>query len=148
MADIRHRVGIAAPQGDVYEKLATTEGLAQWWTQDVRGDSQLGGKLDFYFGGPQPGCVMEVADSTPDSRVEWRCVDGPAEWIDTKVVFDLTFTDDETVVLFTHGDWREPVEFMHHCSTKWGYFLLGLKSGIEGGKATPFPGELKISSWG
>jgi uncharacterized protein YndB with AHSA1/START domain len=148
MDDIRHRVGIAAPAATVYEKLTTLEGLAEWWTRDVRGETQVGGKLDFYFGGPELGCAMEVAALTSDSRVEWRCVEGPAEWIGTSVVFDLKFAADETVVLFTHGGWREPVEFMHHCSTKWGYFLLGLKSGLEGGKATPFPGELKISSWG
>ena len=37
---------------------------------------------------------------------------------------------------------------MGHCSTKWGYFLLGLKASLEGGEGTPFPGELQISSWG
>ena len=54
----------------------------------------------------------------------------------------------ETVLLFTHADWREPAEFMHHCSTKWGYFLLGMKAGLEGGSATPYPGDMAISSWG
>ena len=39
------------------------------------------------------------------------------------------------MLLFTNADWREPVEFMHHCSTKWGYHLLGLK----GGKGHPIP---------
>jgi hypothetical protein len=37
---------------------------------------------------------------------------------------------------------------MHHCSTKWAYFLLGLKAGLEGGAATPYPDDMKISSWG
>jgi hypothetical protein len=35
---------------------------------------------------------------------------------------------------------------MHHCSTKWGYHLLGLKAGLEGGKATPFPDDLHLSA--
>jgi hypothetical protein len=51
------------------------------------------------------------------------------------------------VLRFTQT-WREPVEFMGHCSTKWGYFLLGLKSSLEGGEGTPYPGDLQISSWG
>ncbi len=37
MADIRHRVGIAAPRERVYRALATREGLSGWWTRDVRG---------------------------------------------------------------------------------------------------------------
>ena len=52
MADIRHRVGITAPAGRVYQALATNEGLSRWWTRDVRGEDQIGGKLEFYFGYP------------------------------------------------------------------------------------------------
>ena len=59
MADIRHRVGIAAPAERVYQTLATTDGLSGWWTRDVRGDSRMGGKLEFYFGQPEPAVVME-----------------------------------------------------------------------------------------
>src|SRR5438270_13091609 len=117
MADIRHRVGIAAPQGQVYEALSTLDGITGWWTRDADGDPVAGGTLRFFFGRPEPSAVMEVADATPASRVAWRCVQGPDEWVGTSVIFDLKASEGETVVLFTHADWREPVEFMHHCST-------------------------------
>ena len=29
---------------------------------------------------------------------------------------------------------------------KWGYHLLGLKAGLEGGQASPFPDDLKLSA--
>jgi uncharacterized protein YndB with AHSA1/START domain len=148
MASIRHRVGIAAPEARVYEALTTKEGLATWWTNDVQGDPEPGGKLSFYFGGSEPGAVMEVVDLAPTHRIQWRCVEGADEWVGTTLTFDLKEADGETVVLFTHADWREPVEFMFHCSTKWGYFLIGLKAWLEGGQATAFPNELKISNWG
>jgi uncharacterized protein YndB with AHSA1/START domain len=45
MADIRHRVGIAAPPARVYEALTTTEGLSGWWTRIVEGDPTHGGTL-------------------------------------------------------------------------------------------------------
>lgn len=63
MADIGHRIGIAAQPADVYAQLTTSEGLAQWWT-------------------------------------------------------------------------------------RWAYFLLGMKAGLEGGAPMPFPDEVPISSWG
>jgi len=148
MADIRHRVGIAAPPARVFEALSTTEGLAGWWTQDVDGDPNQGGTLRFFFGTAEPTASMEVVDVTPDAHVGWRCVQGPDEWFGTTLDFDLRAAHDETVVLFTHGGWSEPVEFLHHCSTKWAYFLLGLKASLEGGKAKPFPVDAKISSWG
>jgi hypothetical protein len=40
-----------------------------------------------------------------------------------------------------------PVEFMHHCSTKWGVFLLSLKSLLETGKGAPHPNDIKLDSW-
>lgn len=148
MADIRHRVGIAAPQARVYEALTTKEGLSGWWTREVKGDPQLGGTLQFYFGGSEPGAVMEVTALEPAHHVGWRCIGGADEWVGTNFTFDLKSADGETVLLFTQAGWREPVEFMYHCSTKWAYFLLGLKAWLEGGAATPYPGEMKISSWG
>ena len=148
MADIRHRVGIAAPAAQVYEALATVEGLSGWWTRDTAGDPAVGGKLEFFFGQAERACVMEVTELVPGQRVAWRCVQGPDEWVGTVLTFGLAEPGGETVVLFTHADWREPVEFMHHCSTKWGYFLLGLKAGLEGGSATPYPRDLAISRWG
>ena len=147
MADIRHRVGIAAPQGQVYEALSTKDGIARWWTRDVRGDAGLGGKLEFFFGPPEPAAVMEVAELVPSQRVAWRCVQGPDEWVDTSLIFDLKSADGQTVVVFSHAGWREPVEFIYHCSTKWAYFLLGLKAGLEGREYTPYPTDMKISAW-
>ena len=76
--------------------------------------------------------------------MSWNCVEGHDEWVGTKITFDLTHKDDETVVLFTHADWREPVEFMAHCSARWAYFLLSLKSYLETGKGTPFPEDLRF----
>lgn len=144
MHDIRHRVGITAPQHRVYEMLSTKEGLAEFWTT-VKGDSEVGGKLSFFFGTPEPAAVMEVIELSPDDRVQWRCVDGLPEWVGTTVTFDLKEDGGETVLLFTHADWREPVEILHHSSTKWATFLIGLRSGLEGDSFTAFPDDTRIS---
>ena len=63
----------------------------------------------------------------------WRVVDGPEEWVGTTIDWDLRQDGDYTIVLFKHQGWKEPVEFMHHCSTKWGSFLMSLKSLVETG---------------
>jgi uncharacterized protein YndB with AHSA1/START domain len=145
--DIRHRIGVKAGPGEVYARLATPDGLRQWWTQDVRGHAAVGDKLSFHFGGPDRFVVMEVTELAPDERVAWRCVEGPDEWLGTDFTFDLSRDGDETVVLFTNSGWREPVEFMHHCTTKWGSFLVGLKQDVETGAGRPFPNDVKTSNW-
>jgi uncharacterized protein YndB with AHSA1/START domain len=143
--DIRHRVVIAAPLRTVYEAVATPQGISDWWTRDgVRGESGEGSKLRFFFGQPEPAAVMEVTRLDPDGHVHWRCIEGADEWVGTNLAFDLTDDDDETVVLFTHADWRSPSDFMAHCSARWAYFLLSLKSLLETGKGTPFPEDLKF----
>jgi hypothetical protein len=145
MPDIRHRVAISAPLDTVFDAVATTEGLSEWWTRGgVRGESSEGARLQFFFGQPKPAAVMQVTRLSPDGHVNWNCVEGADEWVGTTLSFDLTYTGDETVVLFTHADWREPVEFMAHCSARWAYFLLSLKSYLETGKGTPFPEDLKF----
>ena len=49
-------------------------------------------------------------------------------------------------MLFQHEGWREPVEFMHHCSTKWGTFLMSLKSLVETGRARPRRGTCRSAT--
>jgi uncharacterized protein YndB with AHSA1/START domain len=145
MVDIRHRVEISASLGSVYEAVATPEGLSAWWTRDgVRGESSPGSTLQFFFGQPDPAAVMEVTRLDPDGHVSWSCREGAEEWVGTTLSFDLTEKDNETVVLFSHADWREPVDFMAHCSARWAYFLLSLKSYLETGTGTPFPDDLKF----
>lgn len=146
MPDILHKVGIksSAPH-DVYKALTKREGLAGWWTTDTQGESKIGGVLKFRFG--NGGFDMKVLELHPGRRVLWQVIDGPPEWIGTEISFDLKPKDGWTIVLFKHEGWKEPVEFMHHCSTKWGVFLLSLKSLLETGKGEPWPNEIKLDSW-
>ena len=123
---------------------ATKEGLAKFWTQ-VEGDHEPGARLAIFFGRPEAAVVMEVVELTPDTRVQWRCVEGIPEWLGTTVTFDLKEEGGETVVLFTHDGW-EPSEWLHHSSTKWATFLIGLRSGLEGGSFTAAPNDTRISS--
>ena len=90
---------------------------------------------------------MKVLDVQPGRLVLWEVVDGPEEWIGTQVRFDIKRDDDWTIILFRHEGWREQVEFMNHCSTKWATFLMSLKSLVETGKGEPFPDEVRVSNW-
>ena len=146
MVDILHRVGIKASLDEVYKALTTREGLAAWWTNDTQGESKVGGVLRFRFsaGGREIGGFdMKVLELHPAKRVLWQVVDGPAEWIGTKMSFDLKQGWRPSIVLFKHQGWKEPVEFMHHCSTKWAVFLMSLKSLVETGKGQSQPERRK-----
>jgi uncharacterized protein YndB with AHSA1/START domain len=145
MMDILHRVGIKSSLNDVYTALATRDGLAAWWTTDTQGQSTSGGVIQFRF--PEGGFDMKVLELRPAERVFWEVVEGPEEWVGTTVSFDLKQEGDYAIVLFKHQGWREPVEFMYHCSTKWATFLMSLKSLVETGKGAPSPNDVKIDNW-
>jgi len=150
MVDILHRVGIKSSLKDTYEALSTREGLAAWWTTNTQGESKVGGVLKFRFsseGKEIGGFDMNVLELEPNKRVLWEVVEGPAEWIGTRISFDLRQEGEYSIVLFKHQGWREPVEFMHHCSTKWAIFLMSLKSLIESGKGSPSPDDVRIGDW-
>ena len=150
MADILHSVGIKASTDAVYKALATREGVAAWWADETRGESKVGGVLQFRFtgGGTEKGRIdMKVLELQPRQLVRWQVVDGPKEWIGTQVRFELKQEGDYCMVLFKHQGWSEPVEFMHHCSTKWAIFLMSLKSLVETGKGSPNPRDVSITSW-
>jgi uncharacterized protein YndB with AHSA1/START domain len=150
MVEILHRVGVKAPLAEVYKALATREGVAGWWTTDTKGDSKVGGVLKTLFsvdGKVLGGFDLEVLELVPGKRVLWQVLEGPAEWVGTKIDFELRQEGDYSIVMFKHQGWKEPVEFMHHCSTKWAIFLMSLKSLVETGKGSPSPYDVAVSDF-
>lgn len=150
MFEILHRVGIRSTCDRVYTALTTPAGIAGWWTRDTTGDGGLGGTLVTRFtadGKLLGGFELEVLEARPTTRIQWRVVAGPPEWIGTHIHFDLKTEGDYTVVLFRHEGWKEPVESMYHCSLKWAVFMMSLKSLVETGRGQPAPDDVRISNW-
>jgi uncharacterized protein YndB with AHSA1/START domain len=151
VTDIVHRIGIRAPASKVFEAVATAEGVAGWWTRDTTGTAALGGKVNTRFlhqDGSEIGHMdFEITTLEPDQEVRWRFTDGPPEWIGTEATFQLAEDSGMTIVIFGHRNWREPVEFMAHCSMKWAVFLLSLRELVETGKGKPAPEDMKIDNW-
>ena len=148
--DILHRVGIKSSPDAVYRALTTRDGLAAWWTDKTQGEGPVGGLFQFRFvdGDVEIGGFdMKVLELQPDRHVLWQVVGGPDEWIGTRISWDIRQEGDYAIVMFKHQDWREPVEFMHHCSTKWAIFLMSLKALVETGKGAPNPVDVKIDNW-
>lgn len=138
MVDILHRVGIAAPVENVFEALTTIEGIRGWWVSKAQGSAKAGEAFQF-----RNNC-LDVIDVQPN-LVRWSYSGPAAEWVGTEIIFRLEWREKQTILLFHHQAWREPVEFMHHCSTKWATFLLSLKDFVESGTGRPEPDDTKIA---
>jgi uncharacterized protein YndB with AHSA1/START domain len=148
MSNILHRLSIDAPPDRVHQLAASTEGIQRWWTgRPVAGDDSAGGRLEVYFSDPgEPAAVFEVVERSP-GEIVWRCVDGPHDWIGTRITFALKpRAGGGTTLLFSHEGWQQENEFMNGCSTNWAAYLMSLKSGAEGAGFNAYPGG-EISRW-
>ncbi|WP_309231276.1 SRPBCC domain-containing protein [Nocardia sp. SYP-A9097] len=139
-------MAIKSSTAEVYSALTSAEGLAGWWATDTTGKgNDVGGILQFRFAAG--GFDLKVIELDPGKHVQWEVVEGPEEWVGTRVDWSLQQADDYAVVMFEHRGWKEPVEFMYHCSTKWAIFLMSLKSLVETGEGAPDPRDVKIDNW-
>ncbi len=145
MFSIVHRIATTESVDKIRAALTTIDGLAGWWTTDVEGEAGVGGTSKFRFG-DAGGFDIDVIAIRPD-LIQWRVVDGPEEWIGTDIDWHLSIDGEYNVVLFEHRGWREQVEFMSHCSTKWAVFLQSLKALVETGEGAPAPHDVQISNW-
>ncbi len=142
MADIVHKISVSASAADVYQKIATIEGLKEWWTENTEGESKESGSISFKF--PETGPVVEVLELMDQEFIKWKCTDGPEEWINTVFTFELEEKDGVTEVLFAHLAWEDQTDFFAHCNTKWATFMLSLKEVCEGKKGHAFPNDIPI----
>lgn len=150
MADIIHRIGIRAPAGKVYDAVATAQGVSGWWTRETTSSAD-GGKMNVRFlhaDGHEIGQMdFGMTRLEPGRGVTWCILAGPLEWLATDVTFDMAEDGDMTILNFGHRNWKEPVEFMAHCSMKWAVFLMSLRDLVETGKGKPSPDDVKIDNW-
>ena len=147
MVDILHRIGVTSSPDDVYAALTTIDGLAELVDGGHRGRQRHRRRDPVPLRAGPAGSTCRSWRPEPDELVLWEVVDGPEEWVGTHIRFELKQEDGFTIVLFQHIGWKEPVEFMHHCSTKWATFLMSLKKLVETGTGEPAPHDVQISNW-
>ena len=137
MANIYHNITVKAPIGKVYEVISKLDGLKNWWTTDTSGNSEKGGELRFGFGGEMFN-KMKVTGSEKNKSVNWKCVDGPSDWIGTNLSFILSEDKNKnTIVKFEHNDWKEANDFYGNCNFHWGRYMQSMQALCETGKGSP-----------
>jgi uncharacterized protein YndB with AHSA1/START domain len=143
MAEIQHRVGISGSAQEIYQLLTTDAGLAKWWTTDTHGAGGPGSIIAFRFG--EGGPDFEVIEQVTNCKVVWRHHgEMPPAWIGSEVSFLLEESEKQTFVNFSHYNWQQSDAFLAHCSTKWGIFMMSIKSCIETGRGQPYPDDVHI----
>lgn len=144
MADIIHEFLVGAPATEVFELIATPEGLAQWWTRASSGRVVEGAEYELDFG---PGHVWAgvVTRCEPPNRFELRITRAHPDWLETRVGFALAPAEGSvTRVTFHHTDWPAANEHWRMSNYCWAMYLRIMRRYLEYGEVVPYGTRLKV----
>lgn len=137
MARIVFELEIAASPTALVEALTTADGIAGWWTDDVKFDGGVGATMLLGFPiAPEPFKVR--LESTGADKVEWRSVGTfPPHWVDTTITWTFTPRGDANTLHFNHDGWASDEGPLPMSAYTWGQLLTTLKNHVEHGTVAP-----------
>ncbi len=142
MPSIHFKTTVDASPDVVYDALATQEGLAGNWTDQLEVPGEEGGTARFGFG-PDWDKTLEVRVDAlePGRRVVWTPTGGFPGWIGTSIAWRLEPAGDGgTVVHFTHSGWPDEAAEgeMAMCGYTWAQIIDRLSTQVTGGERAPY----------
>jgi len=143
MADIVHEFPIQAPVTSVFEAVSTPAGLDQWWTKTASGRPETGAEFELGFG-PGYDWRAKVVACEPGMRFELQLTEADADWLHSRVGFELTPNGAATMVRFEHQGWPEANEHYRISCFCWAMYLRVLRRYLEHGEAVPYEDRLDV----
>ena len=142
MPAIHFRTTVDAEPGTVYDALATEEGLAGNWTDQLEVPEKAGAVARFGFG-PDWAKTLELRVDAlePGRHVEWTPVGGFPGWVGTTIRWDLEQAEDGgTVVHFQHTGWQDEQADgeMAMCGYTWAMIIDRLAAQASRGERAPY----------
>jgi len=131
-----HQIDIQASPAKVYDALTTADGLRSWWTDDCTAEPRVGSIAEFGFFARKVVFRMRIDELTPDRRIVWKCVAGPDEWPETRIVWELNEQAGGTRVRFEQS-WPHIEGHFRPANTTWGALMFRLKDYVEGRSPGP-----------
>ena len=118
-----------------------------WWSEDIEGNTDQLNETFFYHYKDMHLCKIKLIEIVPGKKLVYRVVANEfsftkdkTEWINTKMVFDITPEGKQTKVTFTHEGLAPEYECYNVCHDAWtGFIQKSLKNLINTGKGEPNP---------
>jgi len=140
-SDYTAELTLAAPAERVFSAIATSDGLATWWTPIVSGSLAPGTRFELGFPRSETTIELRVERARPAALVEWICLghsDHP-EWKGTILEFRLDERGPATTGLsFRHAGLDRRSRCFGASERDWDRVLTDLRDTVETGGAPPF----------
>lgn len=135
--DIMHGIAIDADADTLFRALTTTKGISGWYTPDTKAMAKVGGLVECTF--RDYGTLkFRVDELEPKRHVVWTVVQGPPEWVGTKLTFDLTESGGKIDFEFRHTGLPEKYDAFSTFSYLWAQYVRSIKLLAETGAGEPF----------
>jgi len=116
-----------------------------WWSEEIEGNtSRLNDAFDYHYQDVHR-CRMKLIEMIPNEKVVWHVLDNyfnftqdKSEWVDTKIIFEISREDGKTHLRFTHLGLVPRYECFEICEEAWtNYIQESLGELIRTGKGKP-----------
>ncbi|MGN6568357.1 MAG: SRPBCC family protein [Flavipsychrobacter sp.] len=129
------------------EAFAAIKNFRGWWSEDIEGETDKLGATFFYHYKDVHLSKIKLIEEVPGKKLVYQVIDNEfsftkdkTEWINTKLIFDLTAKGKQTEVHFTHEGLTSQYECYNVCHDAWtGFIQKSLKDFINTGKGQPNP---------
>lgn len=116
-----------------------------WWSEEIKGNTDRINEDFHYHFEDIHACKIKVLELVPGRKVVWHILENDfnftadkTEWVDTRVVFDITTEGDKTKLVFTHIGLTPDYECYDACYQGWTHYIqTSLKNYINTGEGNP-----------
>lgn len=120
-----------------------------WWSEEIEGNTDQLGELFFYHYKDIHLCKIKLVEMVHDKRLVYQVIENEfnftkdkTEWINTKLIFEISIEGNKTKVEFSHEGLVPDFECFNVCFDAWtGYINNSLYKLITTGKGEPNPLE-------
>jgi uncharacterized protein YndB with AHSA1/START domain len=143
MPDILLDLPIQTPPARVFAAVSTPEGLDCWWTKRAAGQPAVGAEYELWFG-PEYDWRAQVTRCVRETAFELRLVRADADWLGTRVGFQLQERGGGTWLSFSHCGWPSANEHYRISCNCWALYLRILRRYVEQGESVPYEDRLNV----
>jgi hypothetical protein len=133
---------VEQPSEEVFNAINNVRG---WWSEEVEGKtSKLNDVFDYHFEDAHR-CQMKLIEVVPEKKVVWHVLanyfkftQDQSEWVNTKIIFEISRKDNKTEIRFTHEGLVPEHECFTICRDAWtNYIQNSLRKLITTGQGEP-----------
>ena len=116
-----------------------------WWSEEIEGNTDKLGETFFYHYKDVHLCKIKLIEIVADKKLVYQVIENEfnftkdkTEWINTKLIFDVSTEGSNTKIVFTHEGLVPAYECYNVCHDAWTSYIQGsLKNYIETGIGKP-----------